>query len=134
MHAALIGIAGNDELWRRVRASVEPQVARLIGQRHFEGTVLMTRGKCLSIANSKSCRNRVPLKLDVCDGLALDVLIAAKGHDIIIEREDCLPATRPLRSGIVPDLVIQACKCASKTPRVVVPPDEERAIGVDLLR
>ena len=45
MHAPLIRVAGNDESWRRFLGALEPVIAGLIGQRGFQGTVLMSRSQ-----------------------------------------------------------------------------------------
>ena len=45
MHAPLIGVAGEDEPWRRMFGALEPVKAGLIGQRGFQGTVLMSRSQ-----------------------------------------------------------------------------------------
>src|SRR3989441_4274316 len=45
MHASFIRVAGNDEPWRRMFGALEPVKAGLIGQRDFQGTVLMSRSE-----------------------------------------------------------------------------------------
>ena len=73
MHAPFLGVVGHDKVARRVAAGIEPEEARLIGQRDLQGIVLMPGSKRRAIAEPQSAAHILPLEIYVLDTLPFHI-------------------------------------------------------------